>query len=85
MVVALVFWLLIRAVRLGIAAAPVFDRAWWAAALVLVTLHATDIPMYDSRINIAGWVLLAGLRCCKPSAESFSRSRPAGLRSISGV
>ncbi|MCP9799300.1 O-antigen ligase [Synechococcus sp. RedBA-s] len=62
MVVALVFWLLIWAARLGIAAAPVFDRAWWASALVLVTLHATDIPMYDSRINIAGWVLLCGLR-----------------------
>jgi hypothetical protein len=27
-----------------------------------VTLHATDIPFYDSRINVAGWVLLAGLR-----------------------
>ena len=30
---------------------------------VLVLLHASDIPMYDSRINIAGWILLAGLRC----------------------
>lgn len=62
-VVGLVLWLLIRAARLGIARAPVFERAWWAAALVLLTLHATDIPMYDSRINIAGWILLAGLRC----------------------
>ena len=26
-------------------------------------LHATDMPFYDSRINVAGWVLLAGLRC----------------------
>jgi len=43
--------------------APVFERAWWAAALVLVALHATDMPLYDSRINIAGWILLAGLRC----------------------
>ncbi len=61
--VALVLWLLIRAARRGIARAAVFERAWWAAALVLVALHATDIPMYDSRINIAGWILLAGLRC----------------------
>jgi len=30
---------------------------------MLAVLHASDIPMYDSRINIAGWVLLAGLRC----------------------
>jgi hypothetical protein len=73
MVVALVIWLLIQAARLGIAAAPVFDRAWWAAALVLVTLHATDIPMYDSRINIAGWVLLCGLRAYSLSPEPRRR------------
>jgi O-antigen ligase len=62
-VVGLVLWLLIRAARLGMAQGTVFERAWWAAALVLVLLHGTDIPMYDSRINIAGWVLLAGVRC----------------------
>jgi hypothetical protein len=45
------------------ATAGPFDRAWWAAALVLAALHATDIPFYDSRINVAGWVLLAGLAC----------------------
>lgn len=63
LLVGLVLWLLIRAARLGMAAGPVFERAWWAAVLVLVALHATDIPMYDSRVNIAGWILLAGLRC----------------------
>ena len=62
-VVAFVLGLLIRALRLGMAKGPVFDRAWWAAALVLVVLHASDIPMYDSRVNIAGWILLAGVRC----------------------
>ncbi len=40
-----------------------FDRAWWTACLVLVFLHGTDMPIFDSRINIAGWILLAGLRC----------------------
>ena len=39
-----------------------FDRAWWAAVLVLVVLHGTDMPFFDSRLNIAGWILLAGLR-----------------------
>jgi O-antigen ligase len=63
MVIGLVGWLLLRAGRLGMLQAPVFERAWWAAALVLVALHATDMPLYDSRINIAGWILLAGLRC----------------------
>jgi hypothetical protein len=45
------------------ASGALWDRAWWAAALVLTSLHATDMPFYDSRINVAGWVLLAGLRC----------------------
>jgi hypothetical protein len=63
LLVGLVLWLLIRAVRMGMARAPVFDRAWLASALILAVLHASDLPMYDSRINIAGWILLAGLRC----------------------
>jgi O-antigen ligase len=63
LVVALVLWLYIRGVRLGMLKGPVFDRAWWTASFMLAALHATDIPMYDSRINIAGWVLLAGVRC----------------------
>jgi hypothetical protein len=62
MVIGFVAWLLLRSVRLGMLQAAVFERAWWAAALVLVALHATDMPLYDSRINIAGWILLAGLR-----------------------
>ncbi len=63
LVVGLVLWLLIGSARRGMAGGAVFERAWWASALVLACLHATDIPFYDSRINVAGWVLLAGLRC----------------------
>jgi len=66
-VVGLMLWLLIRAARFGMATGPVFERGWWAAVLVLMALHASDIPMYDSRINIAGWILLAGLRCRRPA------------------
>jgi O-antigen ligase len=62
LLVALVLWLLLRSARTGMACGSLFDRAWWASALVLVALHASDIPMYDSRINVAGWVLLVGLR-----------------------
>ena len=65
LLVGFVLWLLIRAARLGMASGPLFERAWWAAALVMVALHATDMPLYDSRVNIAGWILLAGLRCCR--------------------
>ena len=62
LLVGFTLWLLLRGLRLGMATGPVFDRAWWTAALALVALHATDIPLFDSRVNIAGWVLLAGLR-----------------------
>jgi hypothetical protein len=61
LVVGFVLWLLVRAARLGMVQATLFDRAWWTSVLVLAALHATDIPFYDSRINVAGWVLLAGL------------------------
>ena len=41
----------------------IFDRAWWTSIFLLVCLHATDMPFFDSRINIVGWILLSGLRC----------------------
>jgi O-antigen ligase len=70
LLVGLVVWLLLRSAWLGMALGPLFERAWWAAALVLVALHATDIPMYDSRINVAGWVLLSGLRMFSGNAAA---------------
>jgi O-antigen ligase len=69
LLVGLVVWLLIRAAHLGMPQALPFERAWFASALILVFLHSSDLPMYDSRINIAGWILLAGLR-------SFRRPAP---------
>jgi len=67
LVVGVVAWLLLRSARLGMATGPVFERAWWAAVLILVLLHASDLPLYDGRINVAGWLLLAGLRAaCWP-------------------
>ncbi len=41
----------------------IIDRAWWTSTLILICFHATDIPLFDSRINILGWILLIGLRC----------------------
>ena len=62
LLVGVVAWLLLRSARLGMATGPLFERAWWAAVLILVLLHASDLPLYDGRINVAGWLLLAGLR-----------------------
>jgi hypothetical protein len=42
----------------------------------LVTLHATDMPYFDSRINVAGWVLLAGLRAWRPREDQTGTSSP---------
>ncbi len=61
LVVALVLALLMVSFRRALL--RLFDRAWWAAVLILVVLHGTDLPLFDSRLNIAGWILLAGLRC----------------------
>tara|TARA_Y100001968_G_scaffold185786_1_gene170139 strand:+ start:2552 stop:3871 length:1320 start_codon:yes stop_codon:yes gene_type:complete len=52
----------------------IFDRAWWTSIFLLVCLHATDMPFFDSRINIVGWVLLAGLRCMLLSLKSSPHS-----------
>jgi len=60
LLVGLVLLLLVVSLRRGLSG--LFDRAWWAAVLVLIVLHATDLPFFDSRLNIAGWILLAGLR-----------------------
>jgi len=64
LLVGLVLGLLLLAARRGMAAAaaPFSERAWWTAVLLLVVLHATDLPFYDGRLNVAGWLLLAGLR-----------------------
>ena len=52
----------------------IVDRAWWTSTLILICFHATDIPLFDSRINILGWILLIGLRCmiCNSSESDNS-------------
>ena len=60
LLVGFVLALLLVSLRLGLSG--LFDRAWWTALFVLMVLHGTDLPFFDSRLNIAGWILLAGLR-----------------------
>jgi O-antigen ligase len=61
LVVGMVFFLLVIALKRGMLERDPLERAWWAAALVLVLMHSTDLPLFDSRMNILGWVLLAGV------------------------
>ena len=42
--------------------------------MLLVSLHSVDMPFFDSRLNIAGWVLLAGLRCVIISLDSMNHT-----------
>jgi len=52
----------------------IVDRAWWTSTLILICFHATDIPLFDSRINILGWILLIGLRCMIYNSKSHNIS-----------
>ena len=52
----------------------IVDRAWWTSTLILICFHATDIPLFDSRINILGWILLIGLRCMIYNSTSHTTS-----------
>ena len=40
----------------------------------MVSMHATDLPFFDARLNMLGWVLLAGL-CgfIRPLLRRFQR------------
>ena len=61
LVAGTVLALLVLALRFGMMQRAPMERAWWTATLVLVVMHATDLPLFDSRLNILGWTLLAGI------------------------
>ena len=82
LMVGTVLILLMLAVRRGILQRAPLERAWWTSALVLSVMHATDLPFFDARLNLLGWVLLAGL--CgfirqPPSAPGPGRDAPAAV------
>ena len=64
-----VFYWLFTAVRSGMLQESLFSKAWIIAFLLLVIIHATDLPYLDARINLVGWILFAGI---VSSAESSS-------------
>ena len=64
-----VFYWLFAAVRSGMFQESLFSKAWIIAFVLLVIIHATDLPYLDARINLVGWILFAGI---VSSAESSS-------------
>ncbi len=40
----------------------IIDRAWIISLFLLVLIHLIDIPYFDGRVSITGWILLAGAR-----------------------
>ena len=64
-----VFYWLFAAVRSGMLQESLFSKAWIIAFVLLVIIHATDLPYLDARINLVGWILFAGI---VSSAESSS-------------
>ena len=39
-----------------------FERAWFGAFILLIISNSVDVTYYDSRISIAIWILLSGIR-----------------------
>ena len=61
LIIGTVLVLLVLALRQGMLQRAPLERAWWSSTLVLIAMHGTDLPFFDSRLNILGWTLLAGL------------------------
>ena len=56
-----VFAWLFAAVRSGMLRESIFSKAWIIAFVLLIIIHATDLPYLDARINLVGWILFGGI------------------------
>ena len=56
-----VFAWLFAAIRSGMLQESLFSKAWLIAFVLLIIIHATDLPYLDARINLVGWILFAGI------------------------
>ena len=50
----------------------IFSKAWIIAFVLLIIIHATDLPYLDARINLVGWILFAGIVSCAESSALAS-------------
>ena len=83
--VVLVGLVLITAMRAGMAKAAGLERAWLVATLVTIGLHGWDIPSFDSRHNVLGWVLLAGVAAFRLRPPPDRARRAPGLPSAASA
>ena len=83
LIVGTVLALMMLALRRGMLRQAPLERAWWTSALVLLTMHFTDLPFFDARLNLLGWILLSGL-CAfirhSPPWPGPDRGDPADVR-----
>ena len=50
------------------------NKAWFLSSLVMIYWHISDIPYFDGKISILGWILLSGL--CSIIKESEDKKLP---------
>ena len=83
LIVGTVLALMMLALRRGMLRHAPLERAWWTSALVLLMMHFTDLPFFDARLNLLGWILLAGV-CAfirhSPPRPGPDRDDPADVR-----
>ena len=58
------------------------DQSWWLAGLLLSWLHIWDVPFFDSRLNIAGWLVFAAITAMT-SIEAPQTQAPHGDQATS--
>ena len=55
------FFILVKSIK-TINKETIIDRAWLTSFSILFLTHLIDIPYFDGRISLTGWILLAGTR-----------------------
>ena len=53
----------------------ILDRAWIISLSILLIIHLIDIPYFDGKISITGWILLAGARNIIDSNKENKKSQ----------
>ena len=52
-----------------------FYKAWLMSFVLLMIFSITDLPYLDARINLVGWMLLAGIVSCAESSVLASSEK----------